>query len=231
MPHSTSDEAPGLDITQRPTLTYAYPSTNSLTPDASDSEDSSSSENQKLSYVTDRLGPFELEGTPMHYHHSSFRHSCPLLSQEALDIIANIVEEAKTRVQTAAQEYRSLLSAYRYLDNCVHCEESTTDHCDYPNFVQMLKDEGLDHLLEYIDQLDCNANFAVTSTADPNKKRCKVGRPKGKILRQVQGDSLPRRLCVLHLDEVGFRQQVQGDMQRPSWVCWPPNTADEDVED
>jgi hypothetical protein len=98
----------------------------------------------------------------------------------------------------------------------------------YPAFIQRLEKEGLTWLLEHTEDLDTTDDYAVACTTDPNQKRCRVGRPRGKILKREQGDDLVKRLCCMHLGEVGFRLQVDGQGRDP-WKCWPPN-ADELVD-
>jgi hypothetical protein len=98
----------------------------------------------------------------------------------------------------------------------------------YPAFIQLLEEEGLTWLLEHVNHLDTMDDYAVACTTDPRQKRCRVGRPRGKILKREQGDDLVKRLCCMHLGKVGFWLQVDGQGRDP-WRCWPRN-ADESVD-
>ena len=92
----------------------------------------------------------------------------------------------------------------------------------------MLEDGGFTWLLEHVDKLNSMDDFAVALTANPEQKRCKVGRPRGKILKKEQTDDLEKRICCMHKGGEDFRRQVV-DHGRDPWKCWPPN-ADEDKE-
>jgi hypothetical protein len=99
----------------------------------------------------------------------------------------------------------------------------------HAEYLHMLADDGLDYITPYAEQLDANANYAVAPTADAKKKRCKVGRPRGKILRQVQGDNLFRRLCDFDKDREGFEIRLRRGEN--AMVCKPWNQVDDDPEE
>jgi hypothetical protein len=227
MPHSTHDEIYELSASR----------------DAAATEESSSQSNGggnvhkgkgcQPSDTLNRPGPYELDGTPVEQRpnatssqHGTLRLDSTLpeadenfeISPQEHDRIYWIWPETPDfRLMIVVQEYAPMSLAV-----------AAPEPMPYNDFIQLLNDEGLVWLLDYVNQLDNMANFAVAPTADPNKKRCKVGRPRGKILKKNQGDDLDRRICCMHLDEVGFRIQVDGQHRDP-WTCYPPN-ANEDVE-
>ncbi|KNG44358.1 hypothetical protein DDE82_000281 [Stemphylium lycopersici] len=96
-------------------------------------------------------------------------------------------------------------------------------------YLLMLTDSNLSYISPYAQGLDPSANYAAAGTKDPNKKRCKVGRPKGKILRRDQMDDLARQLCDFHKEEVGFLHQVLNHGRDPL-LCLPVNWRDEEAE-
>ncbi|KAF2134357.1 hypothetical protein P153DRAFT_64 [Dothidotthia symphoricarpi CBS 119687] len=104
--------------------------------------------------------------------------------------------------------------------------KAETPHVSHEEFIQQLHNDGLTHIVPHAKRLDSTANYAVAPTLDPKKKRCRVGRPKGKILRADQGDNLARRLCCMHNDAEGFRLQVETYGKEPM-VCYPTNQRDE----
>ncbi|KAG9190143.1 hypothetical protein G6011_08231 [Alternaria panax] len=179
------------------------------------------------------LDPYELGDTPIEQRQNaiSSQHRvlelCSMYCSEATTSLENALQKynyahwicRQTGVWPGAQDVELVTAAQQAL-------AKSPPPLSYDDFIQLLNDEGLTWLLEYVDQLDNKADFAVAPTADPTKKRCKVGRPRGKILKREQNDDLARRLCCLHKDEVGFRIQVERQNRDP-WTCWPPN-ADED---
>jgi hypothetical protein len=186
-----------------------------------------------------QLGPYEIDGTPVEQRRNA------ITSQRETPDMIPILSEARRNLEVAFQEYNHLYWTYRQTGVWLEAQgiqlataiqenlaqpllAAVPEHVPYDDFIQLLETEGLTWLMEHVDRLDGMANFAVASTAEFNKKRCKVGRPRGKILKREQNDDLVRRLCCFHWDEVGFHLQVNGQHRDP-WTCWPPN-ADEDVD-
>jgi hypothetical protein len=82
------------------------------------------------------------------------------------------------------------------------------------------------HMHGHADCLDRNCKYVVETMSENGKKRCKAGRPKGKILKFSQGNSLSKRLCSFHQDAEGFNHRTNNLNQDP-WKCWPVNAEDE----
>jgi hypothetical protein len=97
----------------------------------------------------------------------------------------------------------------------------------YDEFIQLIQDEGLEHLAQHTNVLDPSADYAVAATPEAGQKRCKVGRPRGRILKAHRQDDLARELCSYHKDEKGFTFQVTKKGRDP-WVCYPMNGLDEE---
>ena len=183
--------------------------------------------------------PYELGGTPVEQHQNAKS------VQQEISEPYHMLSEATAGLKAALQKFYYVHLTYRQtgvwpgeqdIQLVTAAQQAlgkfppTTkpDPLSYDGFLQLLNDEGLMWLLKYVDQLDTMADFSVAPTTDPNKKRCKVGRPTGKILKQAQNDDLVKRLCCLHKDGEGFHIQVELHHRDP-WTCWPPN-VDQDVE-
>lgn len=82
-------------------------------------------------------------------------------------------------------------------------------------------------LAEYTDRLDNATDFAIVPTPKPGQKRCKVGRPRGKILNKDHSDDLARGLCSMHKEKFAFHHQVD-NYGRDPWKCYPANLVDEE---
>ncbi|KAF1832431.1 hypothetical protein BDW02DRAFT_625668 [Decorospora gaudefroyi] len=223
MPHFTPDETHVLNPTTNPTPSHEYPqeSTTAHTPQTPlHHRESHNSFNAAY-----HLGPFELEATPT--QHTSFS----LSSFE--NAYTTLLTEAITNLQTAHKRYNDTTTALQTIKQHVfylnpppppHTSlAKPTPHLSHASFLQLLRDKNLSYLAPYTDELNADMNFA----ADPEGKRCRVGRPRGKVLREDQGDDLKRRLCCLHCSGEGFEMQVYGQGRDP-WVCYPVNARDEE---
>ena len=183
--------------------------------------------------------PYELGGTPVEEHQNAksaqqeISEPYQMISEATVGLIAALQKFnyanltcRQTDIWPGEQGVQLVTAAQQALGKFP--PTTKPDPLSYDGFLQLLNDEGLMWLLGYVDQLDSMADFSVAPTADPNKKRCKVGRPIGKILKLAQNDDLVKRLCCLHKDEEGFHIQVELHHRDP-WTCWPPN-VDQDVE-
>jgi hypothetical protein len=156
-----------------------------------------------LCLSTEPLGPYELEATPIS------RKLLPHLPDECVKqeesiALTTVLDTIKTQALKARHEQDNLLGLLHHLQD-FHISKSIHESASGPpsyvmarlshaDYLRMLAAEGLDYITPYAEMLDANANYAVAPTADPDKKRGKVGRPRGKILRPGGGDDLYRRL-------------------------------------
>ena len=244
MPHAT----------QHPALAPATPPTKTLVaPNGKVRSDSFMSVHERKdlqqAHALNPLDPFEVDGTPVN------ECSTAAPSEHDLEELRSTLTEARKAMYAAMKRYSDLywigellyeLPISYQIDATSESSVEESDHpaqetlakapplpakpdpVSYDEFIKMLEDNGLTWLLEHRKHLNSMDDFAVALTADPSKKRCKVGRPRGKILKEKQGDDLDKRICCIHIKEKGFRIQVE-DEGRDPWKCWPPN-VDRDKE-
>lgn len=158
------------------------------------------------------------------------------------DLLSQRLEDTKIRLDNVKEcikdidrELESLHIRFSHLAEIVGVAMSGTNEVatgtqsrpvSYEEFIHSLAASGEhDYLLQHARDLDPYADYAVAPTNDPRKRRCKVGRPVGKILRPPT-DDLNRRLCDLHKDEVGLRIRVEEGAD--PWKCLPVNIVDKD---
>jgi hypothetical protein len=202
---------------------------------------------------TGHLGPYELEATPISQDPNFYLPDQRAKQEESI-ALTSLPEKIVIQALKARHEQDNLIFMIRdwhassyfpstfsgLLQNMqdLHITERGQDSLSksppppplsHAEYLHMLADDGLDYITPYAEQLDANANYAVAPTADAKKKRCKVGRPRGKILRQVQGDNLFRRLCDFDKDREGFEIRLRRGEN--AMVCKPWNQVDDDPEE
>ncbi|KAI4694852.1 hypothetical protein J4E81_006455 [Alternaria sp. BMP 2799] len=244
MPHAT----------QHPALTPATPPTKTLVaPNGKIRSDSFMSVHERKdlqqAHALNPLDPFEVDGTPVN------ECSTAAPSEHDLEELRSTLTEARRTMYAAMKRYSDLhwIGELLYelpsspqvyavseppVEESAHPAQETLakappprakpDPVPYSDFIKFLEDGGFNWLLEHVDKLNSMDDFAVALTANPEQKRCKVGRPRGKILKKEQTDDLDKRICCMHKGGEDFRRQVF-DHGRDPWKCWPPN-ADEDKE-
>ncbi|OAL44894.1 hypothetical protein IQ07DRAFT_648669 [Pyrenochaeta sp. DS3sAY3a] len=142
--------------------------------------------------------------------------------------INNIAREVESLRADLNHLARIILSAFSVVNEVATEPKPEPISCE--EFISSLHATGEhDYLLQYINKLHPHADYNVAPTKDKGKKRCKVGRPVGKILRPG-ADDLKRRLCDLHRDEVGLKYRVETFGVDP-WKCLPLNNVDEPSEE
>ncbi|CAN9399820.1 unnamed protein product [Alternaria alternata] len=174
--------------------------------------------------------PYELGGTPIEQHQNAksaqqeISEPYQMISEATVGLIAALQKFnyahltcRQTDIWLGEQDVQLVTAAQRALGKFP--PTTKPDPLSYDGFLQLLNDEGLMWLLGYVDQLDSMADFSVAPTADPNKKRCKVGRPIGKILKQAQNDDLVKRLMKKAFT---YRSssiiEILGRAGRPMWT-------------
>ncbi|KAI4914557.1 hypothetical protein J4E90_004588 [Alternaria incomplexa] len=245
MPHAT----------QHPALAPATPPTKTLAaPNGKVQSDSFMSVHERKdlqqAHALNPLDPFEVDGTPVN------ECSTAAPSEHDLEELRSTLIEARKTMYAAMKRYSDLhwigelLYELPSSPQVYAVSEAPVEGSDHPaqetlakaprppppkpeplsrdGFIKLLEDEGLTWLLEQLDTLPVLDDYAVVATDDPKKKRCRVGKPIGKILRKDQTDDLKRRLCCLHATEGGFDNQMKIKKGKKPWKCWPIN-ADEPV--
>lgn len=177
-----------------------------------------------------------------HKYQEHFDDINPFATPSTEDSVSEYIKDteirlnrAEVRINNIVREVESLRADFTHLAKIILsavygvkevATELKPDPVSCEEFITSLDATGEhDYLLQYTDQLDPHADYSVAPTKDKGKRRCKVGRPVGKILRPG-ADDLKRRLCDMHKDEMGLKFKVETFEVDP-WKCLPLNNVDE----
>jgi hypothetical protein len=203
------------------------------------------------------LGPFELEATPISPKHDPRLPNQQADQEEKIASLTSTLDKITLQALKAKHEHDNLLAMVENWRDLIYSShkvlrtvakdarppdvrnihdpffKSAPDvappYLSHTDYLRVLTAEDLDYITPYAKCLDANTNYTVASTNNPERKRCKVGRPRGKILRPGGGDDLYKRLCDFHKDEEGF--EIQVNRGEDPMVCRPLNLIDEDPDE
>lgn len=110
----------------------------------------------------------------------------------------------------------------------VSCQNQAAGKVPYGDFKKTIV-KCAPWMKDDLGKLDSSADYSVAPTNKPENERCKVGRPKGKILRKNATDDIQNKLCYKHRSKKNFedmrdKYKEEGGVRVgwEPWACPPP---------